>query len=520
MKLAAKIISSFILVLLVISIAALIAVYKFGVIYEEAVNLQKNEMPRYNNAYMLQKYLDQQVMELRAFMLYGDEKYALQFAETAKKASQKTQEIANASRQPKNIELMNKIKSSNDHYVEVFMQEVIPLVRAGDLPGAKEAGTTVLDEYQETQRLLQEYTDSKYTDIDKIVTSTVDDAAAVRRLVVIIITIAILIALLIAVLITRSISSPIVEVTNEMHRMGAENDLTERELQIKSNDEIGKLRVTFNKMLKDRRGMIMEISGSSNNLAAHSQQLSATSEQVTSAVQEVVGTITELASIVEEQSASSSIINRTSEEMAVKARQGSQAVDNTMQKMDLINGKVLESTAVISDLAKRSHEIGQILEVITNIADQTNLLALNAAIEAARAGEAGRGFAVVAEEVRKLAEQSAGATKDIASIVKEIQQQTELAVTSMSDVSLQVNDGVKVSQETGDVLTEIITEINQVSKMIAEISSAIENTSQMAQNLAAASEQTNANIEQVSSSAHDLTSMAERLQALTAMYKL
>ena len=520
MKLATKIISSFVLVLLIVSIAAAVAVIKFDVIYQDAVSLQKNELPRFYNAVKLEKYLDEQVMVLRAFMLYGDEKYAVQFADTAKKATDLTQEIANSSRQQVNKDLMGKIKLHNDRYLEVCLQQIIPLIRSGDLPGAKIAGTTVLADYQETQRLLQEYASGKDSDINKIVSDTIEHAVSVKRLVIILVTIAILIALLIAFLITRSITRPIIEVTYEMHRMGAENDLRERQLEVKSNDEIGKLRTTFNTMLKDRRNVIIEITNSSNSLAAHSEELSATSEQVTSAVQEVVSTISELAATVEEQSAGSSMVNRTAEKMSGKARQGSQAVENTMQKMNLINGKVNDSTTVISDLAKRSHEIGQILEVITNIADQTNLLALNAAIEAARAGDAGRGFAVVAEEVRKLAEQSAGATKDIANIVREIQSQTELAVNSMSDVSLQVIEGVKVSQETGDILAQIISEIDQVTRMIGEISSATDSTSEMAQNLAAASEQTNANMEQVSGSAQELTGMAEHLQNITSGYKL
>ena len=519
-KLTTKIYCAFGMVLLILFAVASIAIIEFNTIANDAVEIQKNELPRYNNLMKLSNLLDQQVMSIRAFLIYRDEKYVGQFKDIAKQSSDLEQEIINISRQQKNKDLLSKLKLYDDRYKSVCIDQIIPMVRVGDLPGAQRAGNTVLGDYQETQRLLGEYAEGKDGDIKKIVNHTTEDTKLGHDLILILVIMAAIMVIFTGIFLKRSITKPIKEVTNEMYKMSEQHDLTERHLKSSSNDEIGLLRTVFNNMLVERRKMILEIKESSTNLAAHSEELSATSEQVTSAVQEVVATINQLAVTVDHQNSSTGQVNLTAKEMSDKAFQGSQAVENTLQKMNLINGKVVDSTTVISDLAKRSHEIGQILEVITNIADQTNLLALNAAIEAARAGDAGRGFAVVAEEVRKLAEQSAGATKDIANIVREIQGQTGLAVSSMDEVTNVVKDGVKVTQETSDILSQIIKEIGHVSAMVGEISKATENTSNMSQNLAAASEETNANVTQVSGSAQELTHMAENLQEMTAIYKL
>ncbi|ACV63998.1 methyl-accepting chemotaxis sensory transducer [Desulfofarcimen acetoxidans DSM 771] len=519
-KITTKIYLSFGLALLILCSFAIISIAEFNKISNDAIGLQKNELPRYYNSMKLATMLNEQVMNIRAYMLYRDEKFASQFQDISKQSSVLEKEVYELSRQQKNKDILSAIMSHQDRYTAICTEQIIPLVRAGNIEGAVQAGNTVINDYQEIQRLLAEYTAGKDGDINKVVDDTLADSRQARNLILVLLVIASVLSVIIGYLLIISITKPIKEVIEEMYKMGEEHDLRERYLVEGVQDEIGSLRRTFNHMLVNRRRMITEIKDSSTTLAAQSEQLSASSEQVTSAVQEVVATINQLAMTTDSQSVNTSQVNQLALGMSEMAKQGSQAVENTLQKMNLINGKVVESTTVISDLDKRSHEIGQILEVITNIADQTNLLALNAAIEAARAGEAGRGFAVVAEEVRKLAEQSAGATKDIASIVKEIKGQTRLAVDSMDQVTGVVEDGVKVSAETSSILSKIIGEIERVTVMVGEISQAAENNSDMTQNLASASQETNANIEQVSASAQHLTEMAERLREMTAVYKL
>ncbi len=144
----------------------------------------------------------------------------------------------------------------------------------------------------------------------------------------------------------------------------------------------------------------------------------------------------------------------------------------------------------MEELGKSSDQIGRIIAVIDDIADQTNLLALNAAIEAARAGEQGRGFAVVADEVRKLAERTTTATKEIAQMIKNIQDETRAAVTAMEAGSRQVEEGVKSTAQAGDSLKEIIQMAEEVGEMITHIATAATEQS-------AASEEVNQNMDQI-----------------------
>jgi len=155
-----------------------------------------------------------------------------------------------------------------------------------------------------------------------------------------------------------------------------------------------------------------------------------------------------------------------------------------------------------------------------SIADQTNLLALNAAIEAARAGEQGRGFAVVAEEVRKLAEQSASAAKEIYNLINAIQAESQKAVHSTADAIKEVEAGTSVVQEVGDKFKEIISAVQDLTSQIQEVASATEQMSAGVQNVAASTEEQTAAMEEVSASAQSLSSLAEELNMLVAKFKV
>jgi methyl-accepting chemotaxis protein len=140
--------------------------------------------------------------------------------------------------------------------------------------------------------------------------------------------------------------------------------------------------------------------------------------------------------------------------------------------MEGISATAKESSRIIETLGGRSQEIGNIINVIDDIADQTNLLALNAAIEAARAGEQGRGFAVVADEVRKLAEKTMKATKEIGGMIKAMQDETKKAIASMQNEVAAVTSGVKLAQEAGGALKEIVARVDVVTSMVHQVTTA------------------------------------------------
>jgi methyl-accepting chemotaxis protein len=181
----------------------------------------------------------------------------------------------------------------------------------------------------------------------------------------------------------------------------------------------------------------------------------------------------------------------------------------------------------VEELGKSSDQIGRIIGVIDDIADQTNLLALNAAIEAARAGEQGRGFAVVADEVRKLAERTTKATKEIADMIRTVQEETKVAVAAMEEGTKQVEEGVTTTSRAGDSLKQIIHMSEQVGEMITHIATAATEQS-------SATEEINKNMDQIAKlvkesaegakesakACQDLSSLALDMQKLVSNFKL
>ncbi|MGA9120978.1 MAG: methyl-accepting chemotaxis protein, partial [Bacteroidota bacterium] len=209
------------------------------------------------------------------------------------------------------------------------------------------------------------------------------------------------------------------------------------------------------------------------------------------------------------------------------AEQGGKVVEETVHGMKQIAEVVKKSARAVKELGKSSDEIGEIIGVIDDIADQTNLLALNAAIEAARAGEQGRGFAVVADEVRKLAERTTKATKEIAGMIKKIQVDTQGAVESMDEGTKNVDEGILSADKAGASLEEIVLISQKVTDMVMQIASASEQQSsaseQISKNVEAISAvtgETALGVQQIARAAEDLNRLTENLQSLVGKFNL
>ena len=274
-------------------------------------------------------------------------------------------------------------------------------------------------------------------------------------------------------------------------------------------------------------------------------------QEQASAVTKASQVATRINTAIEQVSNNALAVTRDSAEAARFSRDGAQTVKETITGMEVIRTKVRISAARVQEMGTRSEEIGAIVETIEDIASQTNLLALNAAIEAARAGEQGKGFAVVADEVRKLAERSSLATKEIAGLIKGIQKTIKEAVSAMQESAAEVEAGVLRANSSGEVLNnilvaaesvykqaeeaggaaarvstaagELVGAVDTVSAVIEENTAATEemaaNSSELSkaiENIASVSEQNSAAIEEVSASTEEVTAQVEEVSTSAA----
>lgn len=214
---------------------------------------------------------------------------------------------------------------------------------------------------------------------------------------------------------------------------------------------------------------VSETSSTVENLLSSIEQISTNTESLKNMVLETSGTFEEMARTVREVADRIEGANKLGQTAFSEAEEGGKAIYQSIESLQNI-GKTTEKTmSLIEQLGKRSGEIGSIVEVIDEIADQTNLLALNAAIEAARAGDAGRGFAVVADEIRKLAERSMGATKEIASVIRQVQEETGIAIKATEQTYREGKGGIALAENSRDAFTSIIASMRESSEVIRGI---------------------------------------------------
>lgn len=283
----------------------------------------------------------------------------------------------------------------------------------------------------------------------------------------------------------------------------------------KSKSELKPLLVAAKKSINElisSTNAIHEIAAESENISEEFSEIvteSATEdEQKLKQLKGLVNTISEMLSQmsagVEQIAANASDATESAVNAADVANSGADAMHQVTAQMEKIRSSSENTGETIKKLGESSETIGQIVETITGIADQTNLLALNAAIEAARAGEQGRGFAVVADEIRKLAEQSGKAAKQIAELIESVQQETEKAVKAKDEGSQNVKKGIETVEAAGDNFEKILAAVNKVSQQMQEISAATEQ-------MAASTEDTHDSFRKITNITIDTTNQAQNI---------
>jgi methyl-accepting chemotaxis protein len=278
-----------------------------------------------------------------------------------------------------------------------------------------------------------------------------------------------------SLMLARRVAQGIVLVVDRANAI-ASGDLTGTPLSVRSSDEIGSLASAMQQMEGSLGSIIRTVKQTAGSLTASAGSMSSATEHIHRHVDQQTQQTQQAATAMQEMSASIAEVSRHTQSAAETARsaaqtahEGGEIVARMLKSMHSIATAVSETSSTVGLLGEDSRRISQIVTVIDEIATKTNLLALNAAIEAARAGEHGRGFAVVAGEVRHLAERTAQATSEIATMINEVQERTRIAVASMASGTTTVEQGVVTTNQAGEALERIIGIAERVDRMIAQI---------------------------------------------------
>lgn len=373
-----------------------------------------------------------------------------------------------------------------------------------------------------------------------------------------------------AMFISRIVAGRLKKVAQKMNQI-SRGDFTVEKMDVDSKDEIGELIGDTNKLIDDLKPAIGGVIQSSVRVAKFADKvgklagsIEETSKQVSSAIAqisqgvseqgknttEVSTTATEISQAIDSvakgsQDQSEQVVNITkqienltqtiegvvdnvgttvkiSDESAEAAETGSSAIEKALTGFENVRLLVTKNAEEIEALGERSKEISNIVEIIDDLADQTNLLALNAAIEAARAGEHGKGFAVVADEVRKLAERSTKATKEIGELISQVQSATDRAVESMKKGVDEIEEGSSLAGDAGTKLKQLVSSVKQVTlqvSQVAELSQQMKDISKRASdsvlNIAAITEESAAAVEEVAGSASNVADNITSIAAIT-----
>jgi len=560
LSIAKKITGSFLLIVILVVCMSAFTFWEFGKLAEESKRITNESMEKIQLALGIASDLANEAVVVRRFNFTGHEADIAIYNQYKESADTKISRLEQIASTGKGKELIQNLKNAKAAY-QAIGEKSMQAKRENKMDLVAQYMQEAGEPYQAANATTAEIVEVINQLVEKEEQHLSQEMRQTQIIVVIINIIIALISLTIGTLTSRMIAKPITEMAKVATQI-AEGDLTQQDLQISSNDEIGQLAQAFQRMSTNLRQLISKVASSAESVGASSEELTAGAEQSAQAANQVAISINDIASRAESQlqsveetlvtienmsagieqiAASTNEVASNSTRASTTANTGVLSIEKAVSQMEQIEDTVTASADMVGKLGERSKEIGQIVTMISGIAGQTNLLALNAAIEAARAGEQGRGFAVVAEEVRMLAEQSDEAAKQIATLIAEVQAETDKAVLAMTNGSREVRVGTEVVNDAGQAFTAIVSLINEVSSQVSQISAAIQqlasgsqqvvaavkdidsssqNTVEQTQTVLAATQEQSASTEEIAASSQALSRLAEELQIAISAFKI
>ena len=494
----------------------------------------------------------------RGYILYGDNKYIEEFNRLTEESALLQEEL----KQMSDSENVKRLIASSIEWREVLTDQVFPAVKAGRQAEAERLDREIAEPLAD--EIVNEFNALAVSRQDKIVADGMKNMEKGKKTQVTNFTIAIVViflAILISFYVARSISRPVVAVSQRMERM-AEGILNDPPLETKLKDEVGQQIHSINKMRDEMQRILADSLTISRQVNSRSTELSETSGIVSDSTSQIAATMEQLAAGSEAQANTASNMaemvgtffedvqhaNEAGGQVVESSRailqrtvNGNEMMESSVEQMNEIYGVVNKSVETIKQLDNQTKEISSLVTVISEIAAQTNLLALNAAIEAARAGEHGKGFAVVADEVKKLAEQVANSVSEITTIVDTVQIGSSSAVKALESGYQSVADGKQKVLDTGVVFEEIsklVTEMNKLTNVmsadldhleeiggkltegVTEVASIAEESAAGVQETTASAEQTSFQVEAMREAADELSSLSEALETSVSRFAI